>query len=63
MSKRIGAPEDTLRTTLLTRHHKVVEPTAAGCALLNPARRAFDIRKAQARPASRRAWVLLPAIK
>ncbi|WP_321801424.1 LysR family transcriptional regulator [Caballeronia sp. J97] len=42
VSKRISALEETLRTTLLTRHHKGVEPTAAGYALLNLARRAVN---------------------
>lgn len=42
VSKRISALEETLRTTLLTRHHKGVEPTAAGYALLNLSRRAVN---------------------
>lgn len=42
VSKRISALEDILRTTLLTRHHKGVEPTAAGYALLNLSRRAVN---------------------
>ncbi|MDH6146426.1 MULTISPECIES: LysR family transcriptional regulator [Paraburkholderia] len=42
VSKRISALEETLRTTLLTRHHKGVEPTAAGYVLLNLARRAVN---------------------
>lgn len=40
ISKRISQLEDILRTQLLTRTHKGVEPTAAGLALLNLARRA-----------------------
>jgi len=42
VSKRIGALEQTLRTTLLTRHHRGIEPTAAGYALLNLSRRAVN---------------------
>ncbi|BBU32560.1 transcriptional regulator (plasmid) [Burkholderia sp. THE68] len=42
ISKRIAALEETLRTKLLERHHKGVEPTAAGYALLNLARRAVN---------------------
>lgn len=42
VSKRISALEETLRTTLLTRHHKGIEPTAAGYALLNLSRRAVN---------------------
>jgi DNA-binding transcriptional LysR family regulator len=42
VSKRISALEETLRTTLLTRHHKGVEPTAAGLALLNLSRQAVN---------------------
>jgi DNA-binding transcriptional LysR family regulator len=40
ISKRISELEDSLRTQLLSRTHKGVEPTAAGLALLNLARRA-----------------------
>lgn len=40
VSKRISQLEDLLRTQLLTRTYKGVEPTAAGLALLNLARRA-----------------------
>ncbi|WP_322050193.1 LysR family transcriptional regulator [Paraburkholderia bannensis] len=42
ISKRISALEESLRTTLLTRHHKGIEPTAAGYALLNLSRRAVN---------------------
>ncbi|WP_028220420.1 LysR family transcriptional regulator [Paraburkholderia oxyphila] len=43
ISKRIAALEETLRTQLLTRRHKGVEPTAAGYALLNLSRRAVNL--------------------
>jgi DNA-binding transcriptional LysR family regulator len=42
VSKRISQLESTLRTQLLSRTHKGVEPTAAGRALLNLARRAVS---------------------
>jgi DNA-binding transcriptional LysR family regulator len=42
ISKRISMLEDALRTQLLTRHHKGVELTAAGLALLNLSRRAVN---------------------
>jgi DNA-binding transcriptional LysR family regulator len=41
ISKRITELEGTLRTQLLTRSHKGVEPTAAGIALLRLARQAL----------------------
>lgn len=43
VSKRISALEVLLRTTLLTRHHKGVEPTASGLALLHLSRRAVHL--------------------
>jgi DNA-binding transcriptional LysR family regulator len=42
VSKRITQLEYVLRTQLLSRTHKGVEPTAAGVALLNLARRAVS---------------------
>ena len=42
VSKRISQLEHSLRTQLLKRTHKGVEPTAAGLALLNLARRAVS---------------------
>ena len=42
VSKRITQLEQVLRTQLLSRTHKGVEPTAAGVALLNLARRAVS---------------------
>ena len=40
VSKRISALEETLRTVLLIRHYKGVEPTSAGRALLHLSRQA-----------------------
>jgi DNA-binding transcriptional LysR family regulator len=42
VSKRISQLEHALRTQLLSRNHKGVEPTAAGLALLSLARRAVS---------------------
>lgn len=45
ISKRISELEDALRTELLTRTNKGVEPTAAGIALLRLARHALHVLK------------------